>query len=401
TATGEIRVIIASRDTTEHRRMEEERLRAQKLESLGILAGGIAHDFNNMLTAILGNVSLAKIRMNSENKAYTRLTEAERACLRASDLTQQLLTFSKSGAPVKRIALIEDLIRESATFAIRGSKARCEYSIAEGLWLVEIDEGQISQVINNLVINADQAMPEGGEVRIVAENISLNTEDGVLLKEGKYVRITVQDQGIGIPQENLTKIFDPYFTTKHTGSGLGLAVVYSIIKNHGGYIGVESEVGKGTKFYIYLPAYDKAEIDKGNLVEERLIHGRGRILIMDDEQIIREVAGEMLSQIGYEVEFARDGMEAVELYKRAKECNRAFDAVIMDLTIPGGMGGREAVKKLRDIDPGIKAIVSSGYSNDPVMAEYGKYGFGGVVAKPYKIKELSEVLDRVIKLRTG
>ncbi|HSE83282.1 MAG TPA: response regulator [Thermodesulfobacteriota bacterium] len=400
TTGGEIRGIIASRDITEHQKIEEERLKIQKLESISTLAGGIAHDFNNMLTAILGNISLAKIRQNPEEKAYKRLIEAEKACLRASDLTQQLLTFSRGGAPVKKEAFIGELISETASFALRGSNVGCEFSIAEDLWPVEVDEGQINQVVHNLVINAEQAMPQGGVIKIKAENVAFDAQEGIPLREGRYVRITVEDEGIGIPQEYLSKIFDPYFTTKQKGSGLGLAVVYSIIKNHNGYIQVESEVGVGTKFYIYLPVYNKLEVemvDKGGLTEERLIRGKGRILIMDDEEIIREVAGEILGQLGYEVEFAKDGSEAIELYKRAKEGDSLFDAVIMDLTVPGGMGGKETIEKLKEIDPKVKAIASSGYSNDPVMAEYRKYSFRGVVAKPYEIEELSKILYKVIQ----
>jgi PAS domain S-box-containing protein len=396
TASGEIRGIIASRDITEQRRMEEERLRAQKLESLGVLAGGIAHDFNNLLTAILGNISLAKVRLGTEDKTFKRLAEAERACIRASDLTQQLLTFSRGGAPIKRVTLISELIKDSASFVLRGSKAGCEFSVPEDLWVIESDEGQISQVINNLVINADQAMPEGGVIKINAENIIIDDGDGLPIKRGRYVKITVEDQGTGIPEEHLPKIFDPYFTTKQSGSGLGLATTYSIIKNHDGYIGVESKVGVGTKFLIYLPALHKVEKENEDLVKEELLSGVGRVLVMDDEEIIREVAGEMLSKIGYEVEYARDGAEAIEMYMRAKQNNTPFDAVIMDLTIPGGMGGKEAIERLKEIDPQVKAIVSSGYSNDPVMSEFRRYGFSGFVAKPYRIEDLNKTMHEVI-----
>jgi CheY-like chemotaxis protein len=245
------------------------------------------------------------------------------------------------------------------------------------------------------VINAQQAMPEGGIIKVRVENVEPENKEGISVTQGRYIKISVEDEGIGIPKENLPKIFDPYFTTKKTGNGLGLATTYSIIRNHDGYIQVESEVSRGTRFYIYIPASNIEILEKRN-IQEKPIPGRGRILIMDDEGIIREVAGEMLRQVGYEVEYARDGNEAIELYIRAKQSNNTFDAVIMDLTIPGGMGGKETVKRLLEIDPEVKAIVSSGYSDDPVMAEYRKYGFRGVVAKPYKIEELSKILHKVI-----
>jgi PAS domain S-box-containing protein len=393
-----------ARDVTERKKIEEELLKSQKLESLGVLAGGIAHDFNNLLTAILGNISLVKMYGDSGDKEYKRLTEAEKACFRARDLTQQLLTFSKGGAPVKKVTFIEELIKESASFAQRGSNVKCEFLIAENLWPVEIDEGQISQVINNLVLNAQQAMPQGGVIRIRAENTgrggriirSSSTANGMVLKEGRYVKITIEDHGIGIPEEHLSKIFDPYFTTKQKGSGLGLAVTYSIIRNHEGYIGIESKLGVGTKFHVYIPVNDSRVSKVINLVKESPLQGRGRILVMDDEEIVRGVLLEILNQIGYEVACARDGSEAIDLYTQAKECGRPFDAVIMDLTIVGGMGGQEAIRKLLEIDPDVRAIVSSGYSNDPVMSDYAKYGFSGVVNKPYKIEELSTTVHDVI-----
>jgi CheY-like chemotaxis protein len=278
---------------------------------------------------------------------------------------------------------------------VSGSDVRCEFHISEDLWKVEVDEGQISQAIANLLINADQAMQGGGVIRVSAENVNLRLGDGLPLKEGRYVKVTIEDEGIGIPQEHLPKIFDPYFTTKHSGSGLGLAASYSIIKSHDGYIRVESQLGGGTKFYIYLPASRK-EITPSTDTKEKPIEGKGRILVMDDEDMIRTVLGDLLTQIGYEVEFARDGKEAIDLYKRAGESSRPYDVVIMDLTIPGGMGGKEAIKRLLEIDQGIKAIVSSGYSNNPVMSKYKEYGFRGVVSKPYSIEDLAETLHKVL-----
>ena len=390
-----IGAVFVFRDITERKKLEQELIRADKLESIGILAGGIAHDFNNILTAILGNITLTKMYTKSE-KIIERLREAERACLRGRDLTQQLLTFSKGGKPIKRIISIADLIKEAANFALSGSNVKCEFSIPDDLWLIEVDEGQISQVINNIIINADQAMPRGGIIKVSCKNVIVSKEGDLPLKQGRYVKISIKDQGIGIPKKYLSKIFDPFFTTKKKGSGLGLATAYSIIKRHGGHIFVESEVGVGTTFHIYLPVLKRKEkIIKGEIREE--IKGSGRVLLMDDEDIVLEVVGEMLRTLGYKVGFAKDGNEAIKLYKRAKASGHPFDAVIMDLTIPGAMGGKEAIKKLIEIDPEVKAIVSSGYSTDPVMADFRKYGFCGVIAKPYEMKELGKILKKVIK----
>jgi len=392
-------VVIAVSDITEHRRMEEELLRSQKLESVGILAGGIAHDFNNILTAILGNMSLAKmylVNQKETDKAIERLAEAERASVQARELTQQLLTFSKGGMPVKSTGNVGDLLRESAIFASRGSNIRCEFSIPEDLWPVEFDEGQINQVINNLIINADQAMPEGGLVKIRAENINLGMKRILPLKPGAHVKISIEDQGTGIPEDSIQKIFDPYYTTKQKNSGLGLATVYSIIRKHDGYISVESRLGVGATFNIYLPTSQKEAVPHEKRAEEELNIGESRILVMDDEKYIRDLAAEMLSSAGCKVITSIDGAEAIEIYKAAMESGQPFDAVIVDLTVPGGMGGKDAVQRLIEIDPQIKAIVSSGYSNDPVMAEFRKYGFKGVIAKPYQLEELNRVLRRVI-----
>ncbi|MFH1581617.1 MAG: response regulator [Pseudomonadota bacterium] len=390
-----IGVVLVFRDITEKRRLEQELIKADKLESVGILAGGIAHNFNNILTGILGNITLAKMYAKPEDKIFEKLSRAENAFLQAKHLTQQLLTFSRGGAPIKKTAFISELLKDTAIFALSGSNARCEFSIPGDLCPVEVDEGQITQVINNLIINAGHAMPEGGIIKVSAENTAVDAHQGLPLKEGSYIKISVEDQGIGIPEEHLQKIFDPYFTSKHKGSGLGLASAYSIIKRHDGCIQVKSKLGVGTTFNIYLPAFLKdvlIEKEPG----ERIYTGTGKILIMDDEEIIREVASEMIEALGYEAEFAKDGAEAIELYKKAKESAQPFDAIIMDLTIPGGMGGKETIQKLIEIDPETKAIVSSGYSNDPIMADYRKYGFRGVIAKPYKLKELSEILYKVI-----
>ncbi len=382
-------------DITTKRRIEEELLKVEKLGSIGILAGGIAHDFNNILTAIMGNISVAKMYLTAQDKVFDRLSDAERACLRAQGLTQQLLTFSKGGSPVKKLCAISDLLQESCQFAIGGSNIRCEFSLPHDLWATECDEGQINQVLHNLVINAEHAMPHGGVVIVSAENVTITAEHSLPLQNGKYVRASIKDGGIGIPEQHLSKIFDPYFTTKHRGSGLGLATSYSIIKNHGGLITVESELGVGTRFDVFLPASPKV-ISRSKHEPDRPVGGEGKILFMDDEEPIRMLAAEMLSLLGYEVVLAKDGDEALDLYSSAKESPKPFSAVIMDLTVPGSMGGKETIRRLLELDPEVKAIVSSGYSHDPVMAEYEKHGFGGVVVKPFGIKEVSEVLKRVI-----
>ncbi len=383
-----------NQDITERKKMEEELLRSQKLESVGILAGGIAHDFNNILTTILGNVSMARMQARPEDEMFDLLIEAEKASIRAQTLTKQLLTFAKGGAPLKEIASIKDILKESPFFVLRGSKSRCKLSMAEDLFPAEVDIGQISQVINNIVINANQAMPTGGIIQVTAENLIIDSGDGLPLKSGRYIRISIKDQGVGIAEKHLSKVFDPYFTTKQEGNGLGLATTYSIIKKHDGHITVESRPEIGTTFHIYLPASEKA-VPENEVA--RIIKGRGRILVMDDEAPLRKIVGRMLEKLGYESEFAKDGTEAVRMVKEAKESETPYDAVILDLTVPGGMGGKEAIKKLVDIDLEVKAIVSSGYSDDPVLSNFQEYGFKGMMPKPFESRSLSKVLHEVLQ----
>jgi len=390
-----VSIVCLARDVTEAKEMEEELIRTRKLESLGVLAGGIAHDFNNLLTGILGNISIAKMYAPSSDKVTERLEMAEKASLRAKDLTNQLLTFSKGGDPVKKCVSLRDVLMEAAGFSLRGSNVKPEYRIPHDLWPVEIDEGQISQVINNLVINADQAMPGGGSLVIGCENVMITPGSSVPLKEGNYVKTYIRDQGTGIPGEHLKSIFDPYFTTKQKGSGLGLATAFSIINRHGGHIGVSSEMGKGTVFTFYLRAAEKGSIGEQS-PEATTYKGQGRILFMDDDEIVRDIAGEMLTSIGFEVECAVDSDEAVDLFRSAFESGDPFDVVLMDLTVPGGKGGKDAIQRLLLIDPEVKGIVSSGYSNDPVMSDCTRYGFKGVITKPYKFHELSRVLYEVL-----
>jgi len=381
-------------DIAELKRMEEEILKAEKLESLGVLAGGLAHDFNNVLTTILGNVSMAKYQASPESDIFELLSEVEAASKRAQSLTNQLLTFAKGGAPVKETASLADIIKESSGFVMSGSKSVCELSIADNLWPVEVDVGQISQVIHNIIINANQAMPEGGVIKIRAGNLIIDEGNERQLKPGRYVRMSFNDEGMGISEKHLSKIFDPYFTTKHAGSGLGLAATYSIIRRHGGIITVETQMEIGTTFHICLPASEKPVPDKERA---ELLTGKGKILVMDDEAPLRKMYGMVLGKLGYTSEFAEDGDEALRMAKEAKQASKPYDAAILDLTIPGGMGGKEAIQKLLEIDPEIRAIVSSGYADDPVMADFQEYGFKGRLAKPFEFGALSNVLHEVIK----
>jgi signal transduction histidine kinase/CheY-like chemotaxis protein len=393
-----IGIVLVFRDATEKRKMEEEQVKVEKLQSLGVLAGGLAHDFNNLLTAVLGNISMAKMYIDGRSKAHGRLTEAESACRRATELTYQLLTFSKGGSPIKATTSIVDIIREAANFTLHGTSVAAQFKIADDIRPVNVDTGQMSQVFNNLIINAVQAMPKGGSIFFTVENAVLADGAVPTLPEGSYVKITVRDAGSGIPEGNLAKIFDPYFTTKQQGSGLGLASVYSIIKKHDGHITVESTPGQGATFHIYLPvSRNAAPGQTASAPACPVVSGQERILIMDDELLVREVSGEMLRELGYDVAVARNGAQAVEMYQKALEAKNPFHAVVMDLTVPGGMGGKEAIDRLLALDPGVKAIVASGYSNDPVMADYKRFGFKAIIIKPYTIDVFSKTLRDVLQ----
>lgn len=393
-----IGVVLVFRDITEKQRAEEERRKTEKLESLGVAAGGIAHDFNNLLTGILGNLSLALITIDPKDDLAERLKTAKKAALRAQELAQQLLTFAKGGAPVKKTASIGKLIADTVKFAIRDAKVQAEFAVPETLWPVEIDAAQISQVVTNLTINAEEAMPAGGILEVKCENFTLEAENPALpsLRPGRYIKITVQDEGVGIPAEYMKKIFDPYFTTKPKGSGLGLATSYSIVKNHEGIITVESAAGSGSKFCVYLPATDKQlQFEKAAAQPPKPGSG-GNILVMDDEEVICELVTHTLTPIGYTVTEANDALTCIRLYDEAMKAGKPFDAVIMDLTLPGGMGGQEAVKRLIALNPAVKAIVSSGYAMDPVMSNHREYGFCAMLAKPYEIADLARVVNEVV-----
>ncbi len=379
--------------TAELDQAHAELLQAQKLESLGVLAGGIAHDFNNALTVILNLVQITKANTKESERTYHYLELAERACHDVRSLTGQLLTFAKGGDPLRKASRLPDLLYETAKFALRGSNVRCEFSLAPGLHVVEIDQGQISQVLSNLLINADQAMPEGGIIRIQAENIEVGAADELPLVPGRYVKISVTDQGMGIPRENLHRIFDPYFTTKDAGNGLGLATSYSIINKHDGHIQVDSQAGVGTTFRVFLPASNHLPPDDEELPELAVVGGR--VLLIEDRLAIATSLAELLNINGYQVDFVPDGSEALSLYRRMVQEGCPYDAVITDLTIPGGMGGKETVKRLLQLDAGAKVVVSSGYSNDPVLSNYAHFGFCGAVSKPYRIEELLRELQRI------
>jgi PAS domain S-box-containing protein len=392
--------VLVLRDVTERFRTMEERQKAEKLESLGIAAGGIAHDFNNLLTAILGNLSLV---LNTEKFAETtedRLSAAKRASIRAQELAQQLLTFAKGGAPIKQAESIGALVHDTVTFHLRGSKVACDFHIPDDLWPAEVDAGQISQVIQNLAINADQAMPAGGNLRVACANIEVNDANSRLgLAPGRWIKISVQDEGIGIPEENLKKIFDPYFTTKPKGSGLGLATGYSIVKAHGGAIDVVSQPGEGTVFYVFLPASEKAVAKAEQKTPPPAATSAGvRILVLDDEEAICILVECALQPLGYEVVAAQDSNTAIRLYAEALQAGQRFDLVISDLTIPGSMSGHEAVAKMREIDPTVRAMVSSGYAMDPVMSRYREHGFCAMIAKPYETDALARVVAAALAL---
>jgi CheY-like chemotaxis protein len=328
------------------------------------------------------------------------LGEAQKATLQAKDLTHQLLTFSKGGAPVKETASIYDIIKDSSGFVLSGSMITCEYKCPPDIWSVEVDTAQFSQVIQNLIINAEQAMPDGKRIEVNIENVTLQKNPPHGLRPGKYVKIIISDEGIGIPEEHIDKIFDPYFTTKQKGSGLGLATSYSIIRRHDGHIKVKSKIGKGTDVEIYIPAAESRIISK-NKNSDIIESGDGRILVMDDEEMVREISLHFLNHLGYDAEAVPDGYSALESYKQALINETPFNLVILDLTIPGGMGGKEAIEKLKEIDPNVKAIVSSGYSNDPVLANYKQFGFEAILTKPYKIETLSSTIADIINGKTA
>ncbi len=390
-------VVFVFRDISDVVRLEEERLRAVKLESLGVLAGGIAHDFNNILTTIIGSLQLASVAAPLDPVTREALAAVEDSSQRAVGLTKQLLAFSKGGAPVTTTASIADLVRGCSEFVLRGSNVACRFDIQEGLWNVNLDTGQFSQVVHNLVINAMQAMPTGGTVAIRCWNVgdAPGAAPAIPLGPGAWIGVSVTDEGVGIPSEHLGKVFDPYFTTKPGGNGLGLATSYAAVKAHGGHISVTSEVGHGTSFVVHLPATHEPVPGVGTAPSAAVQMAGTRVLVMDDEQDVRNIAVRMLTWLGYEAEAVTDGREAITRYTAARAGGRPFDVVMMDLTVRGGMGGLEALTELRQLDASIRAIVSSGYSENPVMAGFRQFGFHGVLAKPFTLQQLRAAVESV------
>ena len=378
----------------QRKQVEEELLRGRKLEALGVLAGGIAHDFNNFLTIISGNVALAKMHLKPDDAVCEILEQATVACKRAASLSLQLLTFGKGGAPVRRPVPLAGVVKDAVDLARAGSKATIRVAIVSDLFSAEIDVEQISHALHNILLNARQAMPDEGTIEVTAKNVVFDS-DSVALKSGRYVLISVRDQGCGIAADVLPRIFDPYFTTKQSGTGLGLATVHAIVAKHDGHITVESTPGVGTTLSIYLPACATA-LPTESVTGQQMQAGTGRILVLDDEEALRKLLMQILERIGYQVECAKDGAEAIELYQQAKNSGQRFDVVLVDLTIPGGIGGKEVAARLREFDDSAVLIVSSGYSNTPIMSEFRRYGFDDVISKPWTPVQLSEVIHRAL-----
>ena len=393
----ECRAAVA--DITERNRAERDFLILSKMESTGLLAGGIAHDFNNLLAVMLLDLEMVQALAPASEQLTQYLEQAKQAALTAHGLTKQLLSFAKEGPPVRKLTRLSGLIQESTRLALSGSRVRCEFSLADGLWPVEADARQIGEVIRNVVLNAREAIPQGGTVSVRAENLVLGARENPSLPPGAYVRVSIADRGCGIPKEVLPRIFDPYFSTKQRGEqkgmGLGLTICHKVIQEHGGAITVESPPGGGTTFHLHLPASRKP-VEEKKVPPPKALPRHGRILVMDDEESMRKAVGRLLELLGHTVDLVEDGQRAIELYQEAKNQGRPFDAVILDLTVRAGFGGQEAVRALLKIDPGVKAVVMSGYADDPVVQHPESHGFIGALAKPFGSAKLQDLLGRIM-----
>jgi len=392
-------VILVFRDMTEKQKLDDFMQKSQKLESIGILAGGIAHDFNNLFGGIFGYIEMALLETTDE-KVSNDLAKSLNSIDRARALTQQLLTFAKGGAPIKKVENLFPFVQNTTQFALSGSSVSSKFQIQENLWLCDFDKNQIGQVVDNLVINAQQAMPNGGTVEVSARNISLAAKENISLVAGNYVILSIKDQGIGIPKELISRIFDPYYTTKSKGHGLGLSTCYSIVSRHGGCIDVESEPRKGSSFHVYLPAF----IGSISTIEEKSAEehiGNGTFLVMDDEEAIRNIMKKMLESFGYTIVLKKNGKNAIDFFAKEVKANRKIAGMIFDLTVPGGMGGKEAIGEIRKICLDTPVFVASGYSGDPIMANPEKYGFNASICKPFMMDTLSEMLNKYLKKNTN
>lgn len=391
-------MLLIARDVTRHKKLEHHLIQTHKQESLALLAGGIAHDFNNLLASILTGISLAKLEAEGNETVKDVLSDVRSACLRGRALTQQLLTFSRGGAPVTTATGVEEVIRESARFALSGSACVADYRLPDGLWSVEADVGQLSQVIQNLVMNAEQAMPDGGVITLSARNCRVSQDCDLPVEPGRrFVEMVVCDQGVGIPPKYQSQVFDPYFSTKQKGSGLGLATAHSIVRRHKGFITLDSKLGEGTAFHIYLPASEESQKRSSSSADHEALHGHGvRVLIMDDERLIRKQAGLLLRNRGFTVFLAEHGAEALEIHRRERDRGLPLDVMFLDLTVPGGMGGQETVARIRKVDPNVKTVVCSGYSMNPIMSDCKAYGFDEVLQKPFTLDELVKTLQDLL-----
>ena len=390
--------LILVRDVTLLKRIEEEKRKveqyldqAKKLQAVGVLAGGIAHEFSNILSVITGYITMAKMDLSHDATLSGYLSKAEEASFKAALLTKRLLTFSEGGDPVKAEVSLPEVVREACAFSLRNAKSLCEFHVGEHIRTGNVDREQIDQAVHTIVINADQAMPEGGVIRVQIENVTVGSDSAFPVNPGNYVKIAFQDHGEGIPEAVLPDIFNPFFSTKPGASGLGLTTAYSIVKKHGGHITAESREGSGAEFVVYLPALEQAE-DKSAEFSRR----KRKILFMDDEKEIRILLGKMLKRMGYEYKEASEGEEAVSLFKQARDIEEPFDAVILDLMIPDGLGGKETIEILREIDPGVKAVVAGGYSNDPIMCDFRTFGFGAAIKKPITFDEMETKIRDIL-----
>jgi PAS domain S-box-containing protein len=392
-------VSVFLRDVTDRKRVEEERLTTSKLESLGTLAGGIAHDLNNILTVISGNIGLAQIEAPGDSaNMHSFLSRAGEAAQHAAQLSNQLLTFSKGGTPLKRVASISDLVKQAAEFSLHGSNLRADLDIPDELWRSAVDPVQIEQVINALIINAREAMPQGGTVRVSASNLEIDSNSGLAIPPGRYIKVQIADNGGGIDAKSVGRIFDPYFTTKPTATGLGLSISYSVVKKHGGLLQLENTAPDGSTFAFYLPATDaEPQVPESTLADETFSFNHQRVLVMDDEAAIRDLTSELLATLGYKVTAVPDGAEALKTYELAMRAGENFEAVILDATIRGGMGGVATIERLRDLDPNVRAIICSGYSDEAALAEFLTYGFRAALPKPFTRHELANVLQRAFE----